>query len=113
MSALRKPKVVTKDFRPPGAGRGFPLVRELSAQPGAAACRKATPHDVMLAGVSDLLLAGVIADAEKRNLRDYGDHETRWWAERSSAARALRRERKAAGTWSLEVPRKTKPAPRS
>ena len=92
---MKRPKFITTDFRPraaTAATSGAP-----TARPGAAACK----HALMLEGVSDVVIAGVIEDAEKRNLRDYSDHETRWWAARSSAARLIRRQRKAAGTWTL------------
>ena len=95
MSTCRRPTATVTDYRPPSAGATPPLER--SARPGAAA----SSHEVMLAGVSDQVIAGIIADAEKKNLRNYVDHETRWWAERSAAARAIRRERKASGVWTL------------
>lgn len=52
-------------------------------------------HDRAIASYTDDMLDAVIADLGRQNLRDYGNHETRWLAERSSACRALRRERKA------------------
>jgi hypothetical protein len=58
----------------------------------------------MLAGVSDQVIAGIIAAAEKRNLRDQQDHEVRWWSGRSKEARRIRRERRAAGTWTIAKP---------
>lgn len=61
-------------------------------------------HEVMLDGCSDGMIEGVIRDAEKRNLSNLRDHETRWWAERSRHARAIRRERQAAGTWTIAKP---------
>lgn len=106
---MRISKVKTTDFRnaraasaPPGAGRGFPLERDCQPRPGAVACPPATVHRKMLDGVSDGMIEGIIRDAERRNLRDQRDHETRWWSERSSEARAIRRERKAAGTWTIQ-----------
>jgi hypothetical protein len=49
----------------------------------------------MLEGLSDEAIAGIIAASERQgSLRDYRDHEKRWWAERSSVARAIRRERR-------------------
>lgn len=59
-------------------------------------------HEAVVRGYSDELVQGIIDDLGKRNLRDLRDHATRWQAERSSAARAERRRRKAAGTWNPE-----------
>lgn len=52
-------------------------------------------HARAVRGYTDDMLDAVIADLSRRNLRDYGNHETRWLAERSSACRAERRARKA------------------
>lgn len=93
--SIRFPKVRTTDFRPTGAAAKPPVGREFKPQPRAAAC----PHRPNLDGLSDRAILGIISDAEKRNLRDQRDHETRWLSQRSSVARAIRRERKAAGTW--------------
>lgn len=115
MKFFRKPKVVTTDFRPrggaaapPGAEGGSPLERECTPRPGAVACpavsgkrTKTEEHAVMVFDLSDGAIAGIIGDAERRNLRDQRDHETRWMSERSSAARAVRRMRQAAGTWTI------------
>ena len=104
----RVPKVRVTDYRPPGAGRGFSLERDCQPRPGAVACQaapakrtKAVGHALMVFDLSDEAIAGIIADAEKRNLRDRKDHEVRFWSERSSAARAIRRMRKDAGLWTL------------
>ena len=53
-------------------------------------------HEAVVLGYSDTLLAGVIEDLGRRNLRDQRDHATRWAAERCSAARWERRRRKEA-----------------
>jgi len=106
MSIFRKAIVRNTDFRPPSAGAPSPLERDCQPRPRAAACPPLSEHEKMLDGVSDGMIAGIIADAEKRNLRDQRDHELRWWSQRSSAARAIRRERKAAGTWTLPPKRK-------
>jgi hypothetical protein len=53
-----------------------------------------TAHDRAVSTYPDWLLDAVIDDLGRQNLRDYGNHETRWKAERSSAARAERRRRK-------------------
>ena len=53
-----------------------------------------SPHDRAVRDYSDDLIEYAIADLGRRNLRDYGNHETRWMAERSSALRAERRRRK-------------------
>lgn len=58
-------------------------------------------HEAQVAGYPDALLVAVIEDLGKRNLRDMRDHETRWCAERSKAARAERRSRKGKGVWKL------------
>lgn len=55
------------------------------------------PHAATVATYSDALLDALLADCGRRNLRDYRDHETRWLAARSSAARAERKRRKTAG----------------
>ena len=115
---MRFSKVKVTDFRnaspasaPPGAGRGFPLERDCQPRPGAVACpaRPAQPvkrtraeeHAVMVFDLSDRAIAGIIASAEGMNLRNQKDHEVRWWSERSSAARAIRRLRQADGTWTI------------
>lgn len=98
---------------PPGAGTHSPLERDYQPRPGAVACPPrppATVHDKMLDGMSDTAIAGIIADSEKHNLRDQRNHETRWWSQRSSAARAIRRERQAAGTWTIAKPNRKEAA---
>jgi hypothetical protein len=102
---MRRPKSVTTNYRPPIAGKNPSLER--NARPGAGACpaaRHMTLHEVMLDGVSDVMLDGIIRDAETKNLLNLRDHETRWWAERSKVARALRRERKGSGVWTIVKP---------
>ena len=44
-------------------------------------------HQVTVAGYCGALLEEVIADLSRFNLRNYRDHETRWKAERLSAAK--------------------------
>lgn len=61
-------------------------VQELPIKPGS--------HQAIVASYSDELIEAVIADISRYNLRDLRDHETRWKAERLSAARAERRRRK-------------------
>lgn len=56
-------------------------------------------HAGIVAAYNDTLLERLIADLGKRNLRNQQDHETRFLAERSSAARHERRTRKANGTY--------------
>jgi hypothetical protein len=59
----------------------------------------------MLDGLSDTAIAGIIMASERQgNLRDYSDHEKRWWAQRSSVAREIRRERKADNANSPSAP---------
>lgn len=95
---MRRPKSITTDFRSPGAGGTSPVGRDYNPQPRAVAC----PQRKMLDGLSDGAIDGIIQAAERQgNLRDYRDHEKRWWAQRSSVAREIRRERRAAGSWSL------------
>lgn len=53
-------------------------------------------HEAIVAGYSDELLAAIVKDCGKRNLRDQKDHEKRWLAERLSAARWERKRRKEA-----------------
>jgi len=65
-------------------------------------------HEAVVAEYSDELLVAVIADCGRRNLRDQRNHETRWLSERMSAARFERRKRQAAGTWTLELPKRGK-----
>jgi hypothetical protein len=112
---MRISKVRRTDFRtarpasdPPGAGVASPLERDCQPRPRAVACPSfsgkrtaAENHALWLFDLSDRAIAGIIADAERRNLRDQRDHETRWMSERSSAARAVRRLRQAAGEWTL------------
>jgi hypothetical protein len=57
------------------------------------------PHRRAVAGYSDATLGALIDDLGRRNLSNLRDHETRFLAERSKAARAERRDRKARGTW--------------
>lgn len=52
-------------------------------------------HEGVVRTYSDEMLTRLIDDIGKRNLSDLRDHETRWLAERSKAARAERRRRKA------------------
>ena len=62
---------------------------------------EAQSHYVTVAAYPDHLLEALIADIGTRNLRNLRDHETRFLADRSKAARAERRERQAAGKWTL------------
>jgi hypothetical protein len=57
---------------------------------------KPDPHTTAVATYPNWLLEAVIRDMGERNLRNQRDHEVRWCAERSSAARAERRKREAA-----------------
>lgn len=52
-------------------------------------------HANAVRGYSDATIEAAIADLGRRNLRDQSNHEVRWMAERSTALRSLRRERKA------------------
>jgi hypothetical protein len=85
----------------PGATAATAVSAGAPGASAATAAPAASSHEGIAATYSDTVLEGIIADASRRNLRDYSDHETRWWAARSSACRAERRARKAAGTWSL------------
>jgi hypothetical protein len=105
---MRISKVRRTDYRPPFAGGTSPLERDCQPRPRAVACpafsgkrTAAENHALWLFDLSDTAIAGIIADAERRNLRDQRDHETRWMSERSSAARAVRRMRQASGEWTL------------
>ena len=51
-------------------------------------------HCQILESYSDELLEAIIADLGKQNLSNYRDHETRWKAERLTAARQERKNRK-------------------
>jgi len=95
---MKLAKVRRTNFRPPALAP-IPAL-ERTARPVAVAS-PGNPHHVMLEGLSDCTILGIITDAEKRNLRNQADHETRWWAERSSAAREIRRVRKSSGQWNL------------
>lgn len=61
-------------------------ITELPMKPGS--------HQAIVKTYSDDLIEDLIADLSRFNLRDLRDHETRWKAERLSAARAERRRRK-------------------
>lgn len=103
---IRMKKVRTTDYRPPGACPPPPLERQNdTARPGAVACPKisqknqAGSHEAIVASYSDATLEALINDIGRRNLSNLRDHETRFLAERSKAARAERRARKAAGNY--------------
>ncbi len=65
-------------------------VAEIPMKPGS--------HQAIVRTYSDDLIEDIIADLGRFNLRDLRDHETRWKAERLSAARAERRRRKNSTT---------------
>lgn len=53
-----------------------------------------TDHAAVAATYPPGLLEAVIADLGARNLRDYQDHATRWQAERLTACRRERKNRR-------------------
>jgi hypothetical protein len=65
-------------------------VAEIPMKPGS--------HQAIVRAYPDDLIEDIIADLGRYNLRDLRDHETRWKAERLSAARAERRRRKNSTT---------------
>lgn len=97
MSSLRRPKAVVTDFRPPGAGRGFPLERQLS-RPVAAASGK-TPwdfmagnnqnakssHDLMVSGLPLEVMQAAAKDLGARHCWDRKNPEHRWVLDRLGA----------------------------
>ena len=92
----RRPKVVTTDFRPPGAKRGFPLERE-TTRPGAAAspdrfdlyagreAKDAAEHDKAIEGLGVETLLAIAKDLGARHAHDRRDHEHRWIMGRRAA----------------------------
>lgn len=57
--------------------------------------KKLLEHEQAARRAPDWLVEAVITDLGSRNLRNLGDHETRWSADRCKAMRAERRRRKA------------------
>lgn len=67
---------------------------------------EAQSHLVTVAAYPDHLLEALIADLGSRNLRNLKDHEVRFLADRSKAARAERRKRQDAGKYTISPTRK-------
>lgn len=97
---MRRPKAVVTDFRvnSPGAGRGFPLVREFQPQPGAVASgktpwdfmaennqRAGTAHDKMVAGLPLVIHQAAAKDLGSRHCWNRKDPEHRWVMDRLAA----------------------------